>query len=185
MGKWLLLPLISLAILTGCGPEQTARDARKEEADRILAEKTRIYREFEGIYRGTMVSVTGKNIPVRLKLQVANIFIPNPQTNEVDEVANIKGYFSWCYLGSGRGCKGGTWRSLATFGVGQFDGTYLILQGGMGNPGGGSNKPGNPPSGGSGEASMVLVRKSAGLEGNYDSTNISTTVTFSKKEQSH
>lgn len=83
---------LALAVgLVACGPEQTAREAERQESDAITNEQKAQLDSFEGRYRG-VITVDTKKYPANLVLRSFSSFLPVPGRLEIVEIPNMVGY---------------------------------------------------------------------------------------------
>jgi hypothetical protein len=121
MTQRLFFILISLLVVAGCGPEETARDAANKVSDEYVKAKSNEYRRYEGTYHGT-IRGADKVTNVEFTVILFNVFVIDGQSNQVKEVPNLHGALASCPGGFGNGnqCLGDS-TTVGSFGVGQVD----------------------------------------------------------------
>lgn len=109
--RLLFLSLLSI-LISGCGPEQTARESEQQQRDSFVKQKTGELKRFEGYYEGFIQDIQGNSLKARLYIFQVNLFLVNPQTNDIVEIPNIRGLLT--------AFNNGAWTAFANYETGQF-----------------------------------------------------------------
>lgn len=86
-----LLTVLLAAAVSGCGPEQSAREAERNETNALIAEQKAQFDQLEGEYRGTFTNLEGKKVNATLFVHSWLILIPIAGRAENMEVPTLIG----------------------------------------------------------------------------------------------
>ncbi len=86
-----LLVVLFFIFTSGCGPEQTARDANKNEFNAMAREQKVHFDLIEGVYKGFLTQLDGKPMAATLTLHSFVQFVPVAGSAELAPIPSIVG----------------------------------------------------------------------------------------------